>query len=101
MTTFVSLPDIAGANALVNLGAIATANSLPTRSRWVQIFKSATSGVSRLGGAEVSATRGLPLGSSGYFFNPINGADITVFADLNLMNIFAASGDTIYVLIGG
>jgi hypothetical protein len=101
MTFFKSLPNIVGANALVNLGTIATANSLPTQAAWVQISKSATGGSTTLGGSEVTATRGLPISAGGYFFAPKNGSDITDFADLNKMNLYVATGDTVYVLYGG
>jgi hypothetical protein len=72
-----TLPDYTGDGAAHTIAALATAAD-PTRypattnwrRRWFQISFVSGTGVGRLGGAEITATRGIPLGTSGYYQAP-------------------------------
>jgi hypothetical protein len=92
-----SLPDITGASAAAQFSTV------PLRASWVQVVcPSGNAANVRIGGPEVSATRGLPLppGWSGQLM-PVQGADKFNNYDLSTIYYYATTGDKLYVLYGG
>jgi hypothetical protein len=75
--TIETLPDYTGDGNAHTIASLATALD-PTRypattnwsRRWFQISFISGTGTGRLGGAEIGASRGIPLGTSGYFQTP-------------------------------
>lgn len=95
-----NLPDIAGSNAVVNLGLTAQANGFPlgATARWVQVVATGT-GTARIGGAQVSATVGLPVIANGgsQFFPAISQGENPPPYNLNALNAYIPAGCTLSV----
>lgn len=92
-----NLSDITGADAVSNLGTLATAQTKPANARWIQIAVSG-SGTARLGISETpTSSFGLPIvaGSNAGMFFPWNG-DQSFYA-LGSFNIYTPTGATVSV----
>ena len=102
MTTFTSLADITGTGAVVNLGTLARAAGLATQGKWAQVQADGANGaIVRIGGTEVTSSHGYPILKGTAFIAYPNGADPTDYANLDMMNVYIASNDKVYVIVGG
>ena len=95
-----NLTDIAGSNAVVNLGLIAQADGFPlgAAARWVQAVATGV-GTARVGGVNVSAIVGLPvIANGGSQFLPVqsNGENPAPY-NLNALNAYIPVGCTLSV----
>ena len=95
-----NLADIAGSNAIVNIGLIAQANGFPlgATARWVQVVATGA-GIARLGGAQVSATVGLPVIANGgsQFLPAVSQGENPPPYNLNALNVYIPVGCTISI----
>ena len=97
-----TLPDIAGSNAVVNIGAVATANGAArTTARWIQ-FTVSGSGTVRITNSSTpspSTTFGLPVSATNSFVAPpVSQGDNPPPYNLNSWNAYVPAGATLTVL---
>lgn len=104
MLQIMTLPDFAGDGAIHSVASLIAAAGLPPEAgAEMVVFRETSGGAagSRIGGAEVSATRGLPFTSADSltvpFLSDVYGSAGHTGWSLADLYIYAATGDTISI----